>query len=363
MTVPRPYTLVAELTYRCPLRCPYCANPADWASRRDALDTDAWRGVIEQAAELGVVQLHLSGGEPLLRRDLEELVAAGRAAELYCNLVTSAVPLSRQRLEALAAAGLDAVQISVQDTEQGSSDRLAGMPSFAHKLEAARWVRELGLPLTLNIVLHAGNIERVAAMIDLAASVGADRLELANTQYLGWALHNRAALLPAQAEIIRARSVAREAAARLAGRMEILFVLPDYQAGRPRACMDGWGRRFLVVSPDGLVMPCHMAHTVPGVELERVGSRPLAAIWRDGAGMNAFRGEGWMKEPCRSCDRRGVDFGGCRCQAHHLTGDAAAADPACALAPGHPVVRAARQQAERRDAPVPLRPRGASWGG
>jgi PqqA peptide cyclase len=353
----RPYTLIAELSYRCPLRCSYCSNPIDWAKHRDELDTATWLRVFREAEELGVVQLNLTGGEPLVREDLEELVAAARALELYTNLITSGVPLERNRLAALRAAGLDNVQVSVQDTSAEASDRIAGMKSFEHKLEVARWVKELGMPLTLNIVLHRQNLERVGEMIALAERLSADRLELANTQYLGWALVNRRALLPTREQLESARAVAAAAKKRLRGRMEVLFVTPDYYAEYPKTCMDGWGRRFMLISPDGLALPCHAAHTLPGLTFENVRARPLAQIWSDSPGFNAFRGEAWMPQPCRSCERRSIDFGGCRCQAFHLTGDATATDPVCKLAPAHPLIERARDEALGR--PAPLRYRSA----
>jgi len=294
------------------------------------------------------MQLHLTGGEPLARRDLETLVAKARALDLYVNLITSGVPLARPRLEALRDAGLDAVQVSLQDTRADASDRIAGYPSFTHKLEVARWVKELGLPLTLNFVLHRDNLARVAEAIALAESLGADRLELANTQYLGWALPNREALLPAREAIDAARVVAAAAKARLEGTMEVLFVLPDLHADRPRACMDGWGRRFIHVTPDGSVLPCHAARSIPGLRFERVRDASLRSIWETSTALNAFRGDAWMLEPCRSCPEKARDFGGCRCQAFALVHDAAAADPACALSPQHDIVLQARENA--RDA-------------
>jgi len=338
---PRPYTLVAELTYRCPLRCPYCSNPTDWARRDDALATEDWLRIFREAEDLGVVQLNLTGGEPLVRDDLEPLVEGARALDLYTNLITSAIPLTRARLAGLAARGLNNVQISIQDVSAAASDRIAGLASFDRKLEAARWVKELGLPLTVNTVLHRDNLDRVAEVIALAERLSADRLELANTQYLGWALRNRDQLLPTRAQLDRARDVARAARTRLQGRMEVLFVTPDYYAEFPKACMDGWGRRFLVISPDGLVLPCHAAHTLPGLTFDNARTTPLADIWRASPAFNAYRGEAWMPEPCRSCDRRAVDFGGCRCQAFHLTGDAAATDPVCTLSADHGLIAAA----------------------
>jgi pyrroloquinoline quinone biosynthesis protein E len=354
----RPYTLVAELTYRCPLRCVYCSNPLHWARHAEGLATEDWQRIFREAEELGVVQLNLTGGEPLLRRDLEALVEAARRLDLYTNLITSGIPLTRERLAGLKARGLDNVQVSIQDVAAAASDRIAGLPSFDRKLEVARWVKELGLPLTLNTVLHRENLERVEAVIALAESLAADRLELANTQYLGWALVNRAALLPTAEQLDRAREVARAARRRLQGRMEVLFVTPDYYAAFPKACMDGWGRRFIVVAPDGLVLPCHAAHTLPGIVFDNAKDRPLADIWHASAGFGAFRGEAWMPEPCRSCDRRALDFGGCRCQAFHLTGDARATDPVCPLAPDHRLVTDARRAA-LAPAPGPLEYRAA----
>jgi len=351
----RPYTLIAELSYRCPLRCSYCSNPLDWARHRDELDTATWLRVFREAEELGVVQLNLTGGEPLVRDDLEVLVGGARSLELYTNLITSGIPLEKERLGKLRAAGLDNVQVSVQDVSAEASDRIAGMRSFDHKLEVARWVKELGMPLTLNIVLHRGNLDRVGEMIALAERLSADRLELANTQYLGWALINRQALLPTREQLEKARAIAAAAKRRLQGRMEVLFVTPDYYAEYPKTCMDGWGRRFILISPDGLALPCHAAHTLPGLSFENVRERPLGAIWSDSAGFNAFRGEDWMREPCKSCERRALDLGGCRCQAFHLTGDARATDPACKLAPAHGLIESARTEALGTAAPLRYR--------
>jgi pyrroloquinoline quinone biosynthesis protein E len=341
MTAPRPYTLVAELTYRCPLRCGYCSNPLDWTKRHDSLATDDWTRVLTEAEALGVMQVTLTGGEPLLRDDLETIVAHGRRLELYQTLITSGLPLTRDRLADLRDAGLDAVQLSVQDADESRSDTIAGTRSFAHKREVAGWVRALGLPLTLNVVLHRANLDHVPEIVALAEDWGAERLELANTQYLGWALANRESLLPDRAQIERARATAAEARARLKGRMEVLFVLPDYFTGKPKACMDGWAQRFIVVGPDGTALPCHAAHTLP-LAWWNVREHDLGTIWRDNPGFNAYRGEHWMPEPCRSCDRRTIDFGGCRCQASALTGDAARTDPACVLAPDHALVSDAK---------------------
>jgi len=347
MTEERPYTLIAELTYRCPLRCVYCSNPTDFAAHKDALSTEDWKRVLTEADELGVMQLNLTGGEPLLRNDLEEIVAHAAGLGLYTNLITSGLPLVRERLVALRDAGIDSVQLSIQDVEKESSERIAGRESFAHKLDVAAWVQELGIPLTVNTVLHRENIGHVPGIVELAERFGAERLELANAQYLAWALLNRDRLLPTRAALEEARRHALSARERLKGRMEVLFVLPDYYSDRPKACMSGWGKRYIVVSPDGLALPCHLAHTLPGLPRESVRTRALAAIWDDSPLFQAFRGDEWMPEPCASCERKAVDFGGCRCQAFHLTGNAAATDPACALSADHGVVERARALAER----------------
>jgi pyrroloquinoline quinone biosynthesis protein E len=343
----RPYTLVAELTHRCPLACGYCSNPLELARAAAELDTATWQRVVGEAAALGVLQANLTGGEPLVRDDLEAVVEAARAHGLYTNLITSGIPLPRERLQRLADAGLDSLQLSVQDTDRDGATWICGRDGLRAKLEVAEAARALRLPLTLNVVLHRGNIGRVAAFVALAEEIGAERLELANTQYLGWALANREALLPSAAALAEARVVAEAARERLRGRIEILFVRPDYHAGRPRACMDGWARRYIVVAPDGLALPCHQATSIAGLRFENVRERGLGEIWNDSPGFRAFRGEGWMPEPCKSCDERGRDFGGCRCQAFALAGDAAATDPACALSPRHELVEQARLRAEQ----------------
>ena len=349
MSAPRPFTMVAELTYRCPLRCPYCSNPVDYLADKTELTTEEWCRVFGEAEELGVVQLHLTGGEPLARKDLETLVKRARELDLYTNLITSGVPLTRDRLAALKHAGIDNVQLSVQDTTAEGCNRIAGYESFDAKMDVAAWVKELGLPLTINMVLHRANIDHASDAIALAERLNADRLELANTQYQGWALPNKEALLPTAEQLDRARAIAEKARARLEGKMEILFVTPDHYGGVPRACMDGWARRFIQVIPNGTVLPCQAAQSITGLTFESVRDRSLGAIWEDSPGLVKFRGDAWMPEPCRSCSRKEIDFGGCRCQAFALTGDAAATDPACALSPVHGLVREARERASRED--------------
>ncbi|BFU94734.1 MAG: Coenzyme PQQ synthesis protein E [Nitrospira sp.] len=364
-TLDRPYTLIAELTHRCPLRCPYCSNPMASVGSETELDTETWLRVFDEADALGVVQVNLTGGEPLLRDDAERLIERAAERELYTNLITSGIPLTFERLHRLKACGLNSVQVSVQSTRQAEADTIAGGSFFSRKLAVMRWVKSLGLPLTMNVVLHRENLGEIEDIIRLAERIEADRLELANVQYLGWALHNRTALLPTREQIERARAVATEAKRRLRGTMDVCFILPDYYADRPKACMDGWGRRYLVVNPEGLALPCHLAHTIPSLSFDNVRQRPLAEIWGQSAGFNRFRGEEWLPDPCRSCPSRTTDFGGCRCQAYHVTGNAAAADPACALAPDHWTIEAARARAvhqvgmpvvfEYRGTPRPVR--------
>ncbi len=348
--IDRPFGLLAELTHACPLHCPYCSNPLALADPHTELTTQEWRRVLAEAAELGVLQLHLSGGEPLLRRDLVEIVRCADESGLYTNLITSAIGLTPRRAGQLRAAGLDHVQISIQADEAALSDRIAGTPSFARKTAAARLVKELGWPLTLNVVLHRHNIDRVGRILDLAEELAADRIELANTQYYGWAWHNRDRLLPSRAQLERAEPVVRAARARLKGRMEVIYVIPDYHDRYPKPCMGGWGRRQLTVEPSGDVLPCPPAHELP---LPRAGVREhsLKWIWEQSPLFQRFRGTDWMPEPCRGCPRREVDFGGCRCQAFLLTGDAARTDPVCHLSPDHGIVAAAVRAADEAARP------------
>jgi PqqA peptide cyclase len=344
VVAPRPYNLIAELTYRCPLRCVYCSNPVGYRAVRESLDGAQWSHVFREAASLGVVHVGLTGGEPTLHPDLEAIVAGAARASLYPHLVTAGTTLGEDALGRLVRAGLRSVQLSIQDAYAAGSDAIAGTESFEAKLAFAAAVRARGLPLTLNVVLHRHNLERVAEIVALAQRLGADHLELANAQYHGWALRNRDALLPTRAQLdAAAQTVAR--LQREVRELEILFVLPDYHRGRPKPCMGGWGRQSIVVAPDGRVLPCHGAGELPDLAFWRVPERTLAACWTDAPGMNAFRGEAWMREPCRGCPERARDFGGCRCQAFRLAGDARATDPACSLAPEHHVVQRARERA------------------
>ena len=335
MTAPAPIGLLAELTHRCPLACPYCSNPVQLTRPQNELDAATWARVFREAAEIGVLQLHLSGGEPASRRDLEEIVAAARAADLYVNLITSGIGLTEVRLGALARAGLDHVQLSVQDTDAASSDEIGGYAGFRRKMEVARWTRALELPLTLNAPLHRANVHHARAFIDMALAMDAGRIELAHVQYYGWALANRAALIPTRAQLDETIAVVAAAREELSGQLVIDFVLPDYYAAAPKPCMGGWGREVIVVSPEGSAMPCHAARSLPGMAFQSVRDASLAAIWADDAAFNLYRGTAWMKEPCRGCAKAEIDWGGCRCQALALAGDAAAADPVCDLSPAH----------------------------
>jgi pyrroloquinoline quinone biosynthesis protein E len=352
----KPFGLLAELTYRCPLACAYCSNPVDLASYGDELTTAEWQRVFAAAQELGVLQLHLSGGEPLLRRDLAELARTACDLGMYTNLVTSALGLSRRRAEELRAAGVDHVQVSVQADEPTMSDDIAGIPSFERKVEACRLVKELGWPLTVNVVLHRQNIDRIGAILLLAEELGADRVELANTQYYGWAWRNRDALLPSRSQLEQAEEVVSAARKRLKGRMDVIYVLPDYYSRYPKPCMGGWADRQLTVAPNGDVLPCPAAHMLP-LPRASVRTDTLARIWRESPLFQAFRGTEWMSEPCRSCDRKEIDFGGCRCQAFLLTGDAARTDPVCHLSPDHGIVAAAVQAANDEPRDIALIPR------
>ena len=334
----RPFGLLAELTYACPLHCPYCSNPVELVGGRDELGTGEWLSVLSQARELGVLQVHMSGGEPLARHDLVDLV--GRAADLGCyvNLVTSGLGLTERKLTRLVEAGIAHIQLSLQGADAGLANEIAGTTAHARKLTAAALVKRFDLPLTVNVVLHKANHHQVGALIELAERLGADRLELANTQYYGWGLVNRSTLMPTREQLAAAEPVVRQAKERLRGRMEIVYVVADYYEPHPKPCMYGWGSRQLTVAPNGDVLPCPAASAITTLTLDNVRTRPLAEIWYDSESFNAYRGEDWMREPCRNCPRRTVDFGGCRCQAFLLTGDAAATDPVCTLSPDRHLV-------------------------
>ncbi len=331
-----PLALLAELTYRCPLGCPYCSNPLEMTAASGEMDTGQWLGVIEEAAAMGVLQIHFSGGEPTARKDLEDMVERAEDLDLYTNLITSGVLLDRARLQGLADRGLQHIQLSFQGAGETGADRIGGLKGgHGKKLETARLAGEIGLPLTINAVMHRQNMDDLEAMIQMAVDFGAKRLEVAHVQYYGWGLKNRAALLPTREQLDRATEIVEAARERLKGVLVFDYVVPDYYAKRPKSCMGGWGRQFLNVAPSGRVMPCHAAETIPGMTFESVGERPLIEIWRESEAFERFRGTGWMPEPCQSCDRREIDWGGCRCQALALTGNAAATDPVCEKSPDH----------------------------
>jgi pyrroloquinoline quinone biosynthesis protein E len=357
MTVPRPYALLAEITYRCPLHCPYCSNPVAAslceAPRRPQgggysngeLTTEEWKRVIREAAALGVLQIGFSGGEPLARPDLAELIRAAREAKLYTNLITSGIGLDDDRVRALRDAGLDSIQLSFQSDESSLADEIAGAQAHRRKLDVAAKIRAAGISLSLNFVIHRRNIDRLPQILDLTEALGAERVELANVQFYGWAFRNRAALLPTRKQVDRARDIATAAKARLAGKIDIFYVLPDYYETRPKPCLNGWGQRYLTVNPTGDVLPCPTASSaIPDLRFENVRSHALDWIWRDSESFNRFRGTEWMPEPCRSCPQREIDFGGCRCQAALLTGNAANTDPVCEFSPNRATVDALLHQ-------------------
>ncbi|SOE97292.1 pyrroloquinoline quinone biosynthesis protein E [Burkholderia sp. D7] len=331
----QPLWLLAELTYRCPLHCAFCYNPTDFAHQTAELDTDTWRDVISQARKMGAAQIGFSGGEPLVRDDLETLVAHARGIGFYTNLITSGVGLTETRIARLKEAGLDHIQLSFQDSTRELNDFVSSTRTFELKQRVARLIKQHGYPMVLNCVLHRYNLPHVAQIIDMALEMEADYLELANTQYYGWAMLNREQLMPTREQLREAEATVNQYRERLGNRCRILFVVPDYFEERPKACMNGWGSVFLGIAPDGTALPCHAARSLPGLELPHVRDASLAHIWYESDAFNAFRGDSWMREPCKTCDERSVDHGGCRCQAYLLTGDAAAADPVCSKSADH----------------------------
>ena len=343
--IPNPLALIAELTHRCPLHCVYCSNPLELAAVSSELSTAEWIDVFQQAGKLGMLHAHFTGGEPLARPDLSQLIASARGAGLYTNLITSGIGLAETRLQALVDAGLDHIQVSFQDSREGAANWIAGAKAHAHKIELSRLIRQHKIAFTVNLVIHRQNIDHIEEMISFIERLAPERMEIAHTQYYGWALRNRAALLPTRAQLERAVEAVATAEERLAGRIRIDSVVPDYYARFPKACMGGWGRRLMLINPSGKVLPCHAAEVLPGLSFENVRENTLSWIWQESSSFQRFRGEDWMPEPCRSCDRRTEDFGGCRCQAFLLTGDAMVTDPACSLAPAHSIVESAVREA------------------
>jgi pyrroloquinoline quinone biosynthesis protein E len=344
-----PVGLLAELTHRCPLQCSYCSNPLELERVNKELTTAEWVSVMEQAGAMGILQVHLSGGEPTARKDLEDIVEAASRSGLYTNLITAAVTLNRPRLEEFQRRGLDHVQISFQDVDATNAERIGAYPGATQKkLDVAHWTTELGLPLTINAPIHRQNIHNVPRYIELALELGAQRLEIAHVQYYGWAYLNRAALIPTYQQTIESIEFVERERERLKGLLTIDMVVPDYYAKRPKPCMGGWAKGFMNITPAGKVLPCHAAETIKFLKFDNVKERPLLDIWLNSDAFNAFRGTDWMKEPCRSCAFREVDFGGCRCQAMAITGDPRNTDPACALSPYHgEMVRLAREEATK----------------
>ncbi len=344
-----PVGLLAELTHRCPLQCSYCSNPIELERVNNELTTEEWCSVMRQAGAMGILQVHLSGGEPTARKDLEDIVSAAAEAGLYQNLITAAVTLKRDRLEDLKARGLDHVQISFQDVDPENAEKIGGYPGATQKkLDVARWVVEMGLPLTINAPIHRQNIHNVGRYIDLAVELGAQRLEIAHVQYYGWAFLNRAALIPTYEQTVQSIDLVEKARERLKGVLTIDAVVPDYYAKRPKPCMGGWGKGFMNITPSGKVLPCHAAESIKQLKFDNVKEHKLLDIWMNSDAFNAFRGTEWMREPCRSCAFREIDFGGCRCQAMAMTGDPRNTDPACALSPYHAeMVALARAEAKK----------------
>jgi len=343
--VSNPLALIAEITHRCPLHCVYCSNPLQLAATECELSTTEWISIFQQAGSLGMLHAHFTGGEPLARRDLTKLIAAARVAGLYTNLITSGIGLNEQRLQEIVHAGLDHIQISFQDSREDSANWIAGAKSHAHKIELAHAIRKHRVAFTVNLVVHRQNLDHLEEMIRFIEEMNPERVEIAHTQYYGWALANRAALMPTRAQIEKAVAILGDAEKRLAGRIRIDSVVPDYYARYPKACMGGWGQKLMLINPSGKVLPCHAAEVLPGLSFENTREKTLEWIWHESPSFRHFRGEDWMPEPCRGCEHRTQDFGGCRCQAFLLTKDASATDPACSLAPSHQIVTMAMNEA------------------
>ena len=351
-----PLALIAEVTHRCPLHCVYCSNPLQMTAAGLELSTGEWQRVFGEAAQAGVLHLHLTGGEPLARADLTELIRAARQVGLYTNLITSGIGLSEDRLATIVEAGLDHIQISFQDARADTANWIAGAKAHGHKVALAKAIRKHRLAFTANLVVHRQNLDHLAEMIDFLASLAPDRMEIAHTQYYGWALENRAVLMPTRPQIEKAVEVIAEAEKRFAGKIRIDSVVPDYYARYPKACMGGWGRKLMLIDPAGQALPCHAAAVIPGLRFDNVREHSLRWLWEESSAFQRFRGEDWMPEPCRSCERRGEDFGGCRCQAVLLTQDAKATDPTCSKAPTRPLIDAALLAANQDPAVVqPIR--------
>jgi PqqA peptide cyclase len=343
--VSSPLALIAEITHRCPLHCVYCSNPLQMIAAKAELSTYDWIRVFQEARSLGILHLHLTGGEPVARPDLKDLIQAAHATGLYTNLITSGIGLPEARLQTLVDAGLDHIQLSFQDSRDEPANWIAGTKSHAHKVTLSEIIRRFPVAFTVNLVVHRQNLDHLEEMIEFAEQLKPDRLEIAHAQYYGWALKNRDTLIPTRQQLENCMRIVEAAQERVSGRMRIDCVVPDYYARYPKACMGGWGQRLLLIDPSGQVLPCHAAGVIPGMSFDNVRQHSLEWIWRESAAFQRFRGEQWMPEPCRSCERRAEDFGGCRCQAFLITGDANATDPVCTLAPMHHLIESARVEA------------------
>src|SRR5271165_5839466 len=340
--IPNPLALISEVTHRCPLHCVYCSNPLQLIATKAELSTEEWVRVFQEASRLGVLHLHLTGGEPAARADLKDLISGGHQAGLYTNLITSGIGVSEARLAGLVEAGLDHIQLSFQDSRGEPAGWIAGAKGHAYKVALAQKIRQFPVAFTVNLVVHRQNLDHIEEMIEFVEQLQPERVEIAHAQYYGWALKNRDTLLPTPQQLVNSMRAVEEAQLRLAGRVRIDCVVPDYYARYPKACMGGWGRRLMLIDPSGQALPCHAAGVIPGLQFDNIREHPLEWIWRESAVFQRFRGEQWMPEPCKSCDRRTEDFGGCRCQAFLLTGDASATDPVCMLAPAHHLIENAR---------------------
>lgn len=355
-TTSPPYWLLAELTYACPLQCPYCSNPLEMDKIKKELSTDEWITVLRQARKLGAVQLGLSGGEPLVRTDLETIIEEASRLGYYSNLITSGVGMDEDRIRTFKEAGLNHIQISFQASSEDLNNYIAGTNSFEHKKEMARTIKKYGYPMVLCVVLHRHNEDQIADILDMTLELDADYVELATTQYYGWAYHNRKNLLPTKKQLQHAEKIAKRYQKKMEGKMKVLYVIPDYYENRPKRCMDGWGKIFLTVTPDGMALPCHAARQLPGIDFPNVKEHEIGHIWYQSDAFNKFRGLDWMKEPCRSCPEKEKDLGGCRCQAYLLTGDAANADPVCDKSPHHHVILDELEEINSDNPPVTAQP-------
>jgi len=342
-----PRWLLAELTYKCPLQCPYCSNPLDYAKHNNEISTEDWKRVLSEARKMGAVQLGFSGGEPLVRQDLTELVKHARELGYYTNLITSGYGLTEEKILQLKEAGLDHIQVSIQASTQDLNDHIAGTESFQNKQEVARLVKKNGYPMVLCVVIHRENIHQMADILKMAEELGADYLELANTQYYGWAHVNRDLLMPSKEQYQEAETIAQAFKEKVAGKMKIYYVVPDFHEDRPKACMNGWGTTFLTIAPDGVALPCHSARELPGLDCPNVNEHSISDIWHNSKAFNFFRGTEWMQEPCKSCDEKDKDFGGCRCQAYLLTGDMYKTDPVCSKSPDKHIIKEAIESARQ----------------